>query len=65
MRGRLPAGPMLPATAPGHSAHLSMNGTVVGKGFSAANVRAGDLRREGGKEQGWGWPFPPPGPTSD
>lgn len=55
LHGQQTAGPSARgALAPGHSAHLSMNGAVVSKGFSAANVRAGDLQREGGKERGRG-----------
>lgn len=43
------------ARAPGHGTHLSMNGAVVSGGFSAANIGAGDLRREGRSEDR-GWP---------
>ena len=35
------------AHAPGHHAHLCVEGAVVSEGFSAADVGARDLRREG------------------
>lgn len=52
-RGLNPGPPACRARESGPSTHLSVNGAVVREGFSAANVGAGDLGREG-RGDDWG-----------